>query len=252
MIIFTTEKYLIHMYQTVKTYIKPDIKMAGLIFENPYLILLLEHFGLDFAMHERTVSQLCKENGINEKIFISFANLYNGFAPSDSKDFDFEDIETMIRFLQNSHFYFQHDKYPEIQDNIKKLSDKNPTAEIRMIGKFFDDYFMEVTEHFDYEEEIAFPYFYDLLKGNETGLNDQKTKFSAKEYLEHHTDIESKLADLKNLLLRHISLKNDPVNRRKLLFSLIELEYVLNIHSIIEESILIPLVMNLENSLSIE
>jgi regulator of cell morphogenesis and NO signaling len=235
------------MYQTIKTYIKPDIKMAGLIFENPYLILLLEHFELDLVMHERTVSQLCIENGINEKIFISFANLYNGFAPTGNDDFDFKDIGTMIRFLQNSHYYFQHDKYPEIQDYIKKLFEKNPKPEIKMIEKFFDDYFLEVTEHFDYEEEIAFPYFYNLLMSKESGSKRLKTKFTAKEYLEHHTDIESKLTDLKNLLLRHISLKNDPVNRRKLLFSLIELEYILNIHSIIEETILIPLVINLEN-----
>ena len=234
------------MYQTTKTYIKPHIKMADLIFENPYLLLLLEHFGLDLVMHDKTVSQLCTENGINEKVFISFANLYNGFTPIGSEGFASEHIETIIGFLRNAHYYFKNDKYPEIQDYIKKLYDKNPSDEIRMIEKFFHDYFMEVSEHLDYEEGIAFPYFNSLL--NSTGLSAEKTKpkFSATEYLEHHTDIESKLADLKNLLLRHISLKNDPVNRRKLIFSLIELEFVLNIHSHIEETILIPLVINLE------
>lgn len=83
--------------------------------------------------------------------------------------------------------------------------------------------------------------------GNEPGSGNSETVFSGTEYLEHHTDIEIKLTDLKNLLFRHVSLKNDPVNRRKLLFSLIELEYVLNIHSLIEETILIPLVIKLEN-----
>lgn len=235
------------MYQTTKTYIKPDVKMADLIFENPYLLLLLEHFGLDLVMHDKTVSQLCTENGINEKVFISFANLYNGFAPIGTEGFDSGHIETIIGFLRNSHYYFKNDKYPEIQDYIKKLFSKNPSAEIRMIEKFFDDYFMEVSEHLDYEEGIAFPYFRSLLHGKGTDQVNEEIKFSGTEYLEHHTDIESKLADLKNLLLRHISLKNDPVNRRKLLFSLIELEYVLSIHSLIEETILIPLVINLEN-----
>lgn len=235
------------MYQTTKTYIKPDIKMADLIFENPYLLLLLEHFGLDLVVHDKTVSQVCNENGINEKVFISFANLYNGFPPSTNEGFDFEDIETIIGFLRNSHYYFKYDKYPEIQAYIKKLFANNPTAEIRMIEKFFDDYFMEVSEHLDYEEGIAFPYFRSLLKNNGTISANEETVFSGTEYLEHHTDIELKLTDLKNLLLRHVSLKNDPVNRRKLLFSLFELEYVLNIHSVIEETILIPLVINLEN-----
>lgn len=235
------------MYQTTKTYIKPETKMADLIFENPYQLLLLEQFGLDLVVKDKTVSQLCSENGINEKVFISFGNLYNGFSPSTNEEFDFEDIETIISFLRNSHHYFKNDKYPEIQAYIKKLFTNNPSAEIGMIEKFFDDYFMEVSEHLDYEEGIAFPYFRSLLNGDGTDSGSEKSVFSGTEYLEHHTDIELKLTDLKNLLLRHISLKNDPVNRRKLLFSLIELEFVLNIHSLIEETILIPLVLNLEN-----
>jgi regulator of cell morphogenesis and NO signaling len=234
------------MYQTTKTYIKPDIKMADLIFENPYLLLLLEHFGLDLVMHDKTVRQLCRENGINEKVFITFANLYNGYSPSAADVFDFEHIETIIGFLRKSHYYFKFDKYPEIQGYIRKLFENNPSAEIRMIEKFFDDYFMEVSEHLDYEEGIAFPYFRSLLSSNGSSPAKKGTKFSGTEYLEHHTDIESKLTDLKNLLLRHVSLESDPVNRRKLLFSLIELEYVLSIHSLIEETILIPLVINLE------
>ncbi len=234
------------MYKTVRTYIKPDIRIADLVFENPYLLLLLEHFDLDLIMHDKTVSQICSENGINEKIFISFANLYNGFSLSGSGGFEKEHIETIIRFLSNSHDYFKHDKYPEIQDYIKKLYEKNPTAEIKLIGKFFDDYFAEVTEHLNYEETVAFPYFHSLLHKVSQDTKNQKNRFSGAEYLEHHTDIESKLTDLKNLLIKHVSLKNDPVNRRKLLFSLIELEFVLNIHSFIEETILIPLVIELE------
>lgn len=234
------------MYKTVRTYIKPDVRISDLIFENPYLLLLLEHFDLDLVMHDKTVSQICSENGINEKIFISFANLYNGFSLSGSGGFEKDHIETIIRFLSNSHDYFKHDKYPEIQDYIKLLYEKNPTAEIKLIGKFFGDYFTEVTEHLDYEETVAFPYFHSLLHKISADTKNQNNRFSGAEYLEHHTDIESKLTDLKNLLIKHVSLKNDPVNRRKLLFSLIELEFVLNIHSFIEETILIPLVIELE------
>jgi len=180
--------------------------MADLIFENPYLLLLLEHFGLDLVMHEKTVKQLFSENRINEKVFITFANLNNGCSPSVSGVFDFEHIETIIGFLRNSHYYFTYDKYPEIPFHIKKLFEENPTAEIRMIEKFFNDYFLEVSEHLDYEEGIAFLYFRCLPYSKVPNHNNEVTKFSGTEYLEHHTDIESKLTDLKNLLLHHVSL----------------------------------------------
>lgn len=239
------------MYQTIRTFIRPEIKIADLIFENPYLLLLLEHFNLDLVMHDKTVSQICRENEIDENTFILFANLYNGYSATGIEKIDYHHIETIIHFLNNSHQYFKNDKYPEIQGYISNLLQTDASAEIKMIGYFFNDYFMEVTEHLNYEEKVAFPYFRSLLKTKiveDAGIG---LKFSSTEYLEHHTDIESKLTDLKNLLLKHISLKNSPELRRKLIFSLIELEYVLNIHSIIEEEVLIPLVINREKEVKI-
>lgn len=72
------------------------------------------------------------------------------------------------------------------------------------------------------------------------------TNFSVKDYRDHHNDIEEKLEDLKNLLLKHLPVKNDQHIRRKLLFSLFELEFDLNVNTQIEDTILIPLVENLE------
>ena len=93
-------------------------------------------------------------------------------------------------------------------------------------------------EHLDYEDNIAFPYFIKLL--DENNANNALDLYSSKEYSEHHTDIELKLHDLKNLLLKYVNVNNDLDLRRKLFFALYELEYDLYIHSLIEETILIP------------
>lgn len=235
------------MYQTKKTYIKPDMTMSDLIIENPTLLLMMEHFELDFVVHNKTVAQVCCENRISLEVFIAFSNLYNGFNPSGNENYTLNDISTIIRFLKNSHTYYKQDKYPEIQSFIKQLYLKNDTDEIKLIEKFFNEYYEEVSEHLDYEEEVAFPYFCELIKQENNRNRTGEYRFSVKEYREHHSDIESKLIDLKNLLLKHISLKNDHVLRRKLLFSLFELESDLNIHSLIEEMILIPIVDRIES-----
>ena len=123
----------------------------------------------------------------------------------------------------------------------------NDHPEIFMIGKFFDKYFKEVVEHLDYEDDVVFPYV--------LGLNDQlalkspintTASYSVTEYREHHNDIEEKLTDLNNLLIKYIPQKNDQQIRRKLLLILFELEYDLKIHSLIEETILIPMVEKME------
>lgn len=231
------------MYQTHKTYIKPDTKMSDLINENYSLLLLLEHLEIDFAVGDRNISQLCKDNNINQAVFLVISNLYNGFYPNTEEICSINDIAMIIKLLKNTHHFYKVDKYPEIKEYLAKLRHKNNTDDIILVEKFFNDYFEEVLQHLDYEEQIAFPYFCQLI---ENGSIRQASKFSVREYKEHHSDIETKLSDLKNLLLKHIAIKNDLTVRRKFLYSLFELEFDLKIHSMIEEMILLPLISKVE------
>lgn len=231
------------MYRTTKNFIQPEMKMSELILENPALLLLMEHFELDFIVHDKSVKQICGENGINQNVFIFVANLYNGFHSQEIKNFESEDLACIIKFLKNSHNYYENEKYPEIKSMIEQLYQKNDSPEIKLIGRFFDEYFEEVKEHLSYENKTAFPYFNKLL-GSDTKQGDKN--FSVNEYSDHHSDIESKLNDLKELLLKHIPVRNDRALRRKIIVSLFELEYDLFVHSMIEETILIPLIARLE------
>ena len=72
--------------------------------------------------------------------------------------------------------------------------------------------------------------------------------YEIKDYKNHHQDIETKLLDLKNLLIKHLPEKNDQVFRRNLLFELFRFERDLRIHTIIEESILVTAIENLEDN----
>lgn len=224
--------------------------MSELILENSSLLLMLEHFDLDIVVQDKDVEQICKENNIGTHVLIAIANLYNGFNPSGKEGFNKNDVNIIIRFLENSHYYFLNERIPEILGYINKLYAENSTKEIRLVENFFDEYSHEVEEHFKYEDEIAFPYFIDLVSDTKSP-DSKKNGFSAAEYLDHHTDIETKLADLKELLLKHISLKDNIPLRRKLLMNLFELENNLTIHSLIEELILIPLIKKIEKQQAI-
>ena len=89
-----------------------------------------------------------------------------------------------------------------------------------------------------------------IVNSKQSTIHSSKVEeYSVKEYRLHHDDIEEKLNDLKNLLIKYLPQKNDQQIRRKLLFSLFEVEYDLNIHSQIEDTILIPLVEKMEKHL---
>lgn len=224
------------MYKTQKREVKPYMKMVDLIEGNPSLLLFMQYFNIDLRIDDLTVSQICEQYDISETLFISVANLYNGYRSKQVLSYSSKDILQMIEFLRNTHSYYSNYKYPEIKSYIHELQDQHASKELLLLEKFFNTYFEEVLEHFDYEENIAFPYFTKLVTSKSIPCDE---KYSAKEYLEHHTDIELKLADLKKLLLKHIQIEGSLNLRRKLLTSLLELELDLYIHSIIEEIILV-------------
>ncbi|MBN2165192.1 MAG: hypothetical protein JW717_02835 [Marinilabiliaceae bacterium] len=231
------------MYKTQKSFITKDKKMLDLINENCSLLICLQHFDVDFSVDNSTVEELCVENKINLNAFIVIANLYNGFFPVDNEINEIDDIKPVLHFLKKSHSFYIEDKYPELKYYLEKIKNVHSSRDFQLIEQFFNDYFEEVMEHLKYEDEIAFPYFYSLERKDK---NAQLKSFSAKEYRNHHTDIETKLTDLKNLFLKHIKIKSDLNTKRKFLDTLFGLEFDLKIHSVIEEKILIPLIEKIE------
>ena len=230
-----------------KIFVLPEMKSSEIIINNPYLILMLEHFEIKLEVREKTIEQICFENNINTSVFTTIANLFNGYKPQVITEYNSKDIQSIIKYLGNSHKYYTNEIYPQIQEIIKKIYKINSHPEILMIEKFFDNYFEEVREHLEYENTVVFPYVLNLdarlsNKNNNYSLN----SYSVIEYRDHHNDIEEKLTDLKNLLIKYLPIDNDQHLRRKLLFYLFELEYDLNIHSQIEDNILIPLVEKME------
>jgi len=231
-----------------KTIVQTKTKISDAIIANPYLMLMLEHFGVKLEVREKTIEQICNEYNISTKLFLTIVNLFNGIKPATISEYSFSEIKTILTYLKNCHYYYQNEKYPQIQHFIQQIYKVNNHAEILMIERFFNEYFKEVTEHLNYENTVVFPYVLNLnnILAKLTSQNIQ-INYSVVEYKEHHNDIEEKLTDLKNLLIKYLPQKNDQQLRRQLLFSLFELEHDLKIHSQIEDTILIPLVEKMEH-----
>lgn len=239
------------MYRKNNLFILPGMKVSDIILSNPYLMLMLEHFGIDLVVHEKTVEQVCSESNTGTELFLTFANLFNGYSPTAGAEYSYYDLRTIINYLKRSHQYYLEEKYPQIRSLIREMFEANDITEIQMVERFFNEYFNEVRDHLEYENRVVFPYVIGLFQQLEQQNSDGPSgTYSAAEYKEHHNNIEEKLTDLKNLLIKYLPQKNDQKIRRRLLFGLFELEYDLNIHSQIEDSILIPLVEQLEQHLT--
>lgn len=222
-------------------------KLADIILEYPGILLMMEHFDIEQVVGDYTLSDLCKNYPVSEPVLLNFTNLYLGNYSLNSDDFHINDIKSIVPYLRNCHRYYQHEIYPVLRTYIGQMHQMNDQAGILMLENFFNEYFKEVLEHLEYEDKLVFPYIdnlFEALLSKKQQTN--QPNYTVNEYMEHHNDINEKLNDLKNLLIKYLPVRNDQSIRRRLLISLAELEKDLEIHSLIEEKLLVPLVKKLE------
>lgn len=227
-----------------KEIIHKDMKMSDIILNNHFLILVLERFGIELGLQDKTIETVCNEYNISTEIFLTIINLHNNSSYIPEFSFNCSDIKEIIQYLKNSHLYYSDEVFPEIIKNIHLMSEYNQKPEMLMVEDFFNEYKNEVDQHFNYENETVFPYILKLFEDQE--YTDSINGYSVTEYKEHHDDIEEKLDDIKKLLIQHLPQKNDCLIRRKILFTLFNLEQDLVVHAKIENDILIPLVERME------
>jgi regulator of cell morphogenesis and NO signaling len=230
------------MFIQSKTFITPQTSITRLIKENPLILLVIENFGIYQYPKGSSVHHFCKLHNINEALFIQICNLHNGYYIDHTIEYQATILKEIIQYLHNSHVFYRQEKYPEILNDIKKLSKESHQEILGIIEKYFEEYFNEVNEHIEYEEQTAFPYFHSLMIQKQERISD----YSAMTYQDHHTDIESKLDNLKELFIEHVHFNQPNGLRRKILNDLSELEFELKIHAQIEDLILIPLVDRIE------
>lgn len=216
------------------------MKMSKLLFQHHQVILALERFDIKLGVKEKTIEEVCAEFNISPKVFLMVANLYVNISFKCELNFTETEVKQIVSYLTDSHNYYSKEVFPEIIQNIHLLSQRNNRPELLMVEKFFNEYKKEVDDHFEYENETVFPYILHLIDES------KDEDYSVIDYREHHDDIQEKLDDLKRLLIEHLPQTTNNSLRRKILFALFNLDFDLQVHSKIENEILIPQVEKLE------
>lgn len=220
---------------------RKNMKMADLIGADYRLLTVIYRLGIKLGFGEKTVEETCRESGVNCDTFLLIANVYatEGYVPTTEMMTAASAID-LVRYLHASHsYYLDH----EIQDLSRIFEDLlRPCAPMQrdVIMRFFDGYRKEVENHFAYEEDIVFPYVRSVAGGQRV------EGYSMETFEENHNNIDEKLNDLRNIVMKYLPPVCDTVTAIKALSRLCTLEADLEKHTLIESSILIPMVNRLE------
>ena len=220
----------------------PDMKMADLIEANYHLLAVLSRLGIEGGFGERTVREICEKNHLDADTFILICNVYSrsDYVPSDGilRDGHIDDI---LRYLHQSHDYYLNNAMVMIASATGDLIKPCTETQQKVIWKFFSDYKAELDKHFAFEEGEVIPYVQKLLIGRRT------PGFSIDHFEENHSNIDEKLSDLKNLILKSLPSVCDDRLRVRLLNYIFALQHDLDRHTCIEDDILVPMVRLIED-----
>ena len=111
-----------------------------------------------------------------------------------------------------------------------------------VITRFFDEYAAEVDKHMAYEERSVFPYVKGLIEGR------KDPKYNIAIFRKRHDQIESKISDLKNILIKYYPGKGSHL-LNSVLFDIFATEADLASHTRVEDFLFVPVVAALEQTL---
>jgi regulator of cell morphogenesis and NO signaling len=215
-------------------------KMAEIITDYS-LLTIIDRLNIKLGFGEASIDEICRRHNLSTDLFLMICRVYaiDGFSP-EIGNLTNSDIPKLIGYLQRTHKYWIESFFPNLHTNIHTMLESCDERSAKILNKFYDDYDEEVQKHLDYEENTVFPYITSLVSGNK---ND---RFRIKDFEKNHSNIEEKLHDLKNIVIKYLPESASQQSRINVLNEIFKIENDLNKHSIIENKILIPLVSKYE------
>ncbi len=228
--------------RTQKVY-EPKDMMIDLIRDNYNVLQALGSFGINLGFGDKTVEEVCKDNGVDCRTFLIVVNfMVNGYFRDE--ELEYVNVGSLLHYLQANHKYYLDFQLPFMR---KELSDSlNPDGRVdKLIMDFYDAYAAEVRKHMKYEEDRLFPYINSLLEGV------REEAYNIDAYAKHHGMADVKLKELKNIIIKYLpgdSLRNNMLTAT--LYDLYNNEEWLQLHAKVENEILVPVIKNMEMNIS--
>lgn len=215
----------------------PQDSLVDLINDNYSILPVLSRFSIPLGFENRRIADVCTDAGIDSEVFLFIVNFILS-GKIDNSRMSTISPEAIVDFLHNSHDYYLSYKIPHIRQNLLNALDESHSDINPAIIRFFDDYIEQVKEHFRYEEKKVFPYVRNLMSG-------KPSRYNIGMFKKHHDDIDEKLSDLKNIILRYYT-TSMPNKMYDVLVDIYNCEEDLKQHTDIENHILIPMISLVE------
>ena len=231
--------------------------LSEIVTKNFKAAAVFEKYGLDFCCNgKKPIEQACSEKNLDTSVIMTeLANIRNGDAHKEIK-FDEWGLDFLIDYIVNNHHNYVIRMLPVISTHAQKvaLAHGQNHPETIQVAKIFSAVGLEMKHHMMKEEKILFPHIKYLVKNKNEGLTVESPYFGTIKnpismMEKEHQSAGDGMHDIR-FLTDHYRIQEDACNTfRVFLQELKDFEEDLHKHIHLENNILFPKAIALENEL---
>lgn len=233
-----------------------NTKIKEVITQNIKTAKIFEEYNLDFCCGaKKTIVKACSEKGLDpNKLIIELNNLINN--ENDGTHYNDWDLNFLIDYIRNNHHSYVRSSIVSIDHHFSKVVNKHGDMfpQVLKAVKIFDEIKLDLLSHMDKEEKMLFPYIKKMIFAAENDVELQIPPFgSIKNPInvmeEEHQSAGDEMSDLRQVT-NGFTPPDNVCNTFKLLYNeLHDFEKDLHIHVHLENNILFPKAIELEEKL---
>ncbi len=229
---------------TVSNYKETD-RMSDVISDEFHLLQMLSRFGIPLGFGEKTIREVCDEAGVDCDTFLVVANYIKSGDPGVALHAGRVSVGSLMSYLRQAHDYFLGFELPAIRRKLLEALDCSQRDDVTLlILKFYDAYMNEVRAHMELENRKIFTYVDRLMAGEKTG------GYEIAQFARNHENINKKLQELKNIIIRYYVPQGDANLLNAVLFDIFNCEKDLFTHCEVENLLFVPAVELLERKVA--
>lgn len=230
-------------------------RIADIVDENYVHASVLYYFGIEFYNYaEDTLDEVCLKKGLNAGLLIK--ELEKATICNNDLELEAFPVDLIIEYLKHSHFIFIKRKLPYIANLIESFEPRHKTynsvaKDLKLVFPLFVEDFIH---HVYMEEDTLFNYIQKLANCTEdpkefSDVYYQMEKHSLQKYAVEHEEHDDEMRGIRKITNNYTCQSSDPLHIRVVYAELQAFEKELITHAKVENEILFPKALALEQEI---
>ena len=226
------------------------MQMSEVVEEYPSLIPVINRFGIRLGLGDKSVKTVCEEYQLDTDFLLTVINTFLNEEYFPEKKLQTFHTSQIIDYLTKTNLYYQRYQLPNIERHLGSFIAMSTPGNntLNLIGKFFSSFKEELTSRIDKDDRVWFPYCLSLSEKlkNAPSSGQVETLLLETEQQQVDDPIEALLADLKSIMVKHLSGDYNENLCYAVIFAISSLAKDIKQHNRIRYRILTPMVSAME------